>query len=549
MPEHFTPIPIALGTGTEEERGFFQSRLRLFTGYLFLISGSFYVIDMAFSAPALGATLILFWTPKLLHLAATLMAGAFWLVLRRRQFLIAHLRALDAGSTILLSTCYGLMALAALDAERLAHLMSLDPWRAATDPLMACTYVVLLRALVIPSRTARTLWISTLAMLPIVGAGPYVLMRSNMGGLDLRFASLDLALWSGAAVTVAGISSHVIFGLRTEVARIRRLGQYTLEEKIGEGGMGIVYRASPAMLRRPTAIKLLPPDKMGGASLRQFEREVQLTAGLTHPNTVAVFDYGRTPDGIFYYAMEYFDGLNLDQLVAEDGPQPPGRIIHLLEQVCGSLAEAHGVGLIHRDIKPANILLVERGGVPDVVKVVDFGLATRIGPLDSDATATVATANIIRGTPLYLSPEAIRNAPNLDARSDLYAVGAVGYFLMTGRPVFQADSVVEILSHHLNTRPEPPQQTQWTPHAGLEQLILQCLEKDPADRPSDARTLQRALVGCPCDPPWGTDDAVAWWAAYHARQSKTPRPTSAGATQPATMTVDIGDRVTHEPSP
>ena len=149
---------------------------------------------------------------------------------------------------------------------------------------------------------------------------------------------------------------------------------------------------------------------------------------------------------------------------------------------------------------------------------------------------------------MYLAPEAIRNAPDLDARSDLYAVGAVGYFLMTGRLVFQADSVDEILSHHLNTRPEPQsQQTPWTPHVGLEELILHCLEQDPADRPSDAHVLQRALVGCPCDPLWGTDDAAAWWAAYHARQSRTQRPTAGGATQ-TTMTVDIGDRVRHEPS-
>ena len=541
-------VATVLSTDSEEQRSFFQSRLQLFTGYLCLISGVFYVVDMVFSIPALGAAVIVLWTPKLLHLIATVLAGALWLVLRQRTVSDGQLRSLDVGATILLSTCYALMALAALDAGRLGELMTLDPWRAATDPLMACSYVVLLRALVIPSRARRTIWITALAMLPIVVVGPYVLSH-HMSGLELRFASLDLAMWSVAATTVAGISSRVIFGLRSKVAQVRRLGQYTLEQKIGEGGMGEVYRASPAMLRRPTAIKLLPPDRMGEASLRRFEREVQLTASLTHPNTVAVFDYGRTPDGIFYYAMEYFDGVNLDELVAHDGPQPPGRVIHLLVQVCGSLAEAHGVGLIHRDIKPANILLVERGGIPDVVKVVDFGLAKHVDPIDSEVTATVTTTNIIRGTPLYLSPEAIKNDPDLDARSDLYALGAVGYFLLTGQPVFQSDSVVEVLSHHLNTEPVPPSQRAPRPlPPGLDALILMCLAKDPNDRPADARALQAALIGCPCEPPWSSNDAEAWWKDYRATPPDQQQPAPDANGRLSTVMIDITDRVAREPS-
>ena len=369
-------------------------------GCIFLISGSFYLIDVAFSAPALGVDIAVLWAPKLFHLAATILAGTIWLVLRPPRSM-AFLNRLDAGATIVLSTAYGLMAVAGLDADRLAPLMNLEPWRATTDPLMACSYVVVVRALIVPSRPGRTVWISLLAMLPIVMIGPYVLERAT-GELEVRFATMDLAMWSGAAIVVSAIASRVIYGLRAEVAKIRRLGQYTLEEKIGEGGMGIVYRASPAMLRRPTAIKLLRPDQLGGEGLQRFEREVQLTASLTHPNTVAIFDYGRTPDGIFYYAMEYLDGINLQRLVTDDGPQPPGRVIHLLVQVCGSLAEAHGVGLIHRDIKPGNILLVERGGVPDVVKVVDFGLAKRIGPADTAVTEFVTTTSAIQGTPLYM---------------------------------------------------------------------------------------------------------------------------------------------------
>ncbi|MDH4065657.1 MAG: serine/threonine protein kinase, partial [Acidobacteriota bacterium] len=450
-----SPIPVRFGSSTADERDFYQERIRLFAWCVFLISGGFYVTDVTFSAPVLGVVTALLWTPKLLNLTGTLLAGAIWLAARPSQPSLAMLQRLDAGGTIALSTCYGLMVLAALDVERLAPLMRLDPWRAVTDPLMACSYVALVRALVVPSRPRRTVWITTLAMLPVVALGPYVL-RNTMNGLEVWFASLDLAMWSSAAIAVSAIASRVIFGLRTEVAKIRRLGQYTLEEKIGEGGMGIVYRASPAMLRRPTAIKLLRPDRMDEASLLRFEREVQLTAALTHPNTVAIFDFGRTPDGIFYYAMEYLDGFNLDQVVAVDGPLPPARVLHLLWQVCGSLAEAHGVGLIHRDVKPANILLVERGGVPDVVKVVDFGLAKRVGPDDDSVTVALTTADVIQGTPLYISPEAIRNDATLDARSDLYAVGAVGYFLLTGAPVFRANSVVEVLAHHLQTQPEAP---------------------------------------------------------------------------------------------
>jgi serine/threonine-protein kinase len=258
---------------------------------------------------------------------------------------------------------------------------------------------------------------------------------------------------------------------------------------------------------------------------------------------VAIFDYGRTPEGVFYYAMEYLDGLNLDQLVAEDGPQRPARVVHLLEQVCGSLAEAHGAGLIHRDIKPANILLVERGGVPDVVKVVDFGLAKRVGPDEQGETVEVTTANVIQGTALYVSPEAVRNDPALDARSDLYAVGAVGYFLLTGAPVFQANTVVEVFSHHLHTPPEPlSRRAPGGVPAALENLIMRCLAKDAADRPESALALQRALTGCRCDPPWTAEDAAAWWAMRRARTSGGSPPPPPTPDDLSTITVDLDER-------
>ena len=230
----------------------------------------------------------------------------------------------------------------------------------------------------------------------------------------------------------------------------------------------MVYRARHALLRRPTAVKLLQPDKAGVENLLRFEREVQLTATLSHPSTVVIFDYGRTPEGVFYYAMEYLDGLDLERLVRVDGPQPAGRIIHILAQVCGALAEAHDAGLIHRDVKPANIILTERGGMPDIPKVVDFGLVKQFATLGSADTATtvvgVTAANTIVGTPLYLSPEAITGR-DLDGRSDLYALGAVGYYLLTGEPVFSATSIVEVSAHHLHSVPVPPVGTEPAPGA------------------------------------------------------------------------------------
>ena len=249
--------------------------------------------------------------------------------------------------------------------------------------------------------------------------------------------------------------------------------------------MGVVYRAHHAMLRRPTAVKLLRPEKTNERSIARFEREVQLTSQLTHPNTITIYDYGRTAEGIFYYAMEYLDGIDLQALVDRHGPQPEGRVIHVLAQVCGSLAEAHGIGLIHRDIKPSNIILTRRGGMFDFAKLVDFGLAKAI---DVGRVGALTPADSIVGTPLYMAPEAIRNPDQADARSDVYAVGAVGYFLVAGRPIFAGRSVADILLQHVSAVPEPPSAVRGsTVSAELESLLLRCLAKQPEDRPQSAR--------------------------------------------------------------
>ena len=328
------------------------------------------------------------------------------------------------------------------------------------------------------------------------------------------FQTIWSALWCLGGVVISTLASQVIFGLRRQVREATQLGQYTLLEKIGAGGMGEVYRASHAMLRRPTAVKLLRPGRTSAEHLRRFEREVQLTSRLTHPNTVAVFDYGRTVDGVFYYAMEYLDGVNLEDLVRSEGAQPPGRVRHILRQVAGSLAEAHGVGLIHRDIKPGNVILVpERGGARDVAKVVDFGLVR-----DLEQEAEADDDHALAGTPLYLAPEAVTAPDTVDARSDLYSFGCVGYFLLSGRPVFAGETVVEVVGSHLHARPVPPAERLGGPvPESLSALILSCLEKDPARRPASAVTCIAMLDACEDVPAWTDEQAAAWWSIEGAR--------------------------------
>jgi hypothetical protein len=316
-----------------------------------------------------------------------------------------------------------------------------------------------------------------------------------------------------------------IFVFTVVVARMRRamseavmatkkLGQYHLEEKIGAGGMGVVYRARHALLRRPTAIKLLDVERTTPETIRRFEREVQITSQLNHPNTIAIYDYGKTPEGVFYYAMEYLEGINLEHLVQKHGPQPEGRVIHILRQVCGSLSEAHQVGLIHRDVKPANIILTQRGGVPDFAKLLDFGLVKAIG---TEREARLTLAGAVAGTPLYLSPEAIQQRGELDARSDLYALGAVGYFLLTGTSVFEAKSVVDILTHHVHTPPQPPSERLGRfVSPDLEATLLRCLAKRADDRPATARELADSLARCSACGDWTEAEAVAWWGAHSA---------------------------------
>jgi tRNA A-37 threonylcarbamoyl transferase component Bud32 len=314
-------------------------------------------------------------------------------------------------------------------------------------------------------------------------AEQYAPMRYPVIAEWIRFGLLV----SCVVALLAAASWIAVLGRDAEEAR--QLGQYTLEEKIGEGGMGVVYRARHAFLQRPTAIKMLRPETINEVSLARFEREVELASGLTHPNTIDIFDFGPTPDGSFYCVMEFLDGRSLEQVVRSEGPLDAHRTGNILRQIAGSLNEAHQRGLIHRDIKPANIMLCEQGGIPDFVKVLDFGLARSVEPSDGkDVTKT----DLIMGTPSYLAPERISDPAKIDQRSDLYAFGAVGHYLLTGRHLYDASNAADLIRQIVNQKPSRPSELTSSEIPGeLDDLIVCCLERLPEDRPA---TIQEVLI-------------------------------------------------------
>jgi tRNA A-37 threonylcarbamoyl transferase component Bud32 len=338
-------------------------------------------------------------------------------------------------------------------------------------------------------------------------------MESSQRLSQASYAVIAMALVMGL---LSGGSLLVSFRLKQQVhnvmARAKQLGQYALAEKIGQGGMGEVYLAHHAMLRRPTAVKLLRAENAQDVRAQsRFQQEVQLTCQLTHPNTIEIFDYGRTPEGIFYYAMEYLDGFTLEALVSLVGAVEPRRVVHTLLQACGSLQEAHDKDMLHRDIKPSNIMLTKRGGVYDTAKILDFGL---VKELTGDLAGEREERDVIVGTPMYLAPELILSGESSSPQSDLYALGAVGYFLLAGTTPFPGGSVNEILAHQLEDQPPfPSERLRHSLPEGLEYVIMSCLAKDPADRPASARAFGELLLACDCGR-WSDEDARLWWEEF-----------------------------------
>jgi serine/threonine-protein kinase len=328
----------------------------------------------------------------------------------------------------------------------------------------------------------------------------------------------------GAATAIYG--SYLLNSMRTELHEAKRMGQYHLHEKLGAGGMGDVYYAEHHLLKRPCALKLIKSE-MAKDPIAQarFEREVRSAASLSHPNVIAIYDYGHTDDGAFYYVMEYLPGMSLSQLVHDFGPLPAGRVIYLMRQLCAGLVEAHALGLVHRDLKPANIHIAIRGGEFDVVKVLDFGLVkvTR----DTDAPQLTAEMTV-SGTPLFMSPEQATADRDLDARSDIYSIGAIAYFALTGEPPFKGNSSMEIMIAHARDPVVPPSELVAGIPSDLEQVVLKCLAKKPGDRYQSVKDLMRAFEACQEAGSWSLNRAEAWWLNQADLAHETAAPESRG---------------------
>lgn len=335
---------------------------------------------------------------------------------------------------------------------------------------------------------------------------------------DISWVLLDvIALVVGAFAAVFGV--FTINRLRTEVAEAREFGQYRLTRLIGSGGMGEVYLAEHLMMRRPCAVKLIRPEKAEDPTiLARFEREVQLTAKLSHWNNIDIFDYGRTPDGSFYYVMEFLPGMSLSKLVSDHGPLPAGRVIYLLTQICGALNEAHSHGLVHRDIKPANIFAAYRGGMYDIAKLLDFGL---VRSQNQDEIGLTMMGSVT-GSPLFISPEQVTGEAEVDPRIDIYAIGGVAYYLLTGTPPFQGERAMKVMIAHVNESPEPPSARKAGVPEDLEAIVLKCLAKNPSDRFANADELLAALQACQAAHTWNASEARMWWGMNEETHLQDP---------------------------
>jgi serine/threonine-protein kinase len=443
----------------------------------------------------------LWWDAALLAVWAVLVA----VLGGKRPLSLRQLRALELIGFSALGLMFGWWTYQVFRSDALLRYASLRPDGVVVlAGFTASTWfaLILMYGLFIPNTWRRCaavvgcMGLAPFAIGAAAGFGPDTLDGQSRTNFLIVFG---FSLAFGAVLAVFG--SHRISTLQREAFEARRFGQYRLKERLGGGGMGEVFLAEHVLLRRPCALKVMRPDRAAAAdAAHRFEREVRATAALTSWHTVEIYDYGRAADGTFYYVMEYLPGRNLDELVRADGPLEPARAVRLLRQVCEALREAHAAGLTHRDIKPGNIIVCARGGHPEVAKLLDFGLVQARGPAAGDGRLTGEGAVV--GTPAFMSPEQAAGRADVDARSDLYSLGVVAYFLLTGRPPFACPTAIQTLAAHLGEAPAPLRNHRPDVPADLEAVVLRCLEKDPARRYATATELDEALARCgPAFPP------------------------------------------------
>jgi serine/threonine-protein kinase len=400
-----------------------------------------------------------------------------------------------------------------------------DPSRYAIAPpwggLSWVAVWMLAYTVIVPSPPRRALVAALLSVIsvPIV-VGAVMASSSVVPGMDPVAFFFNLVLPYLLVVLLAYVGARVVYSLGKEVRRARELGSYQLEERLGAGGMGEVWRARHRLLARPAAIKLMRPEVFGGSTPERqselqlrFEREAQATASLRSPHTIELYDFGVSDDGAFYYVMEFLDGFDLETLIERFGAVSQGRATHLLMQVCHSLAEAHGEGLVHRDIKPANVYVCRYGREVDFVKVLDFGLVKSLGP-EGATELKLTRDHAVGGTPAFMSPEQVMSDRPLDGRSDIYAVGCLGYWLVTAQLVFKGRNAIETMMHHAQTAPVPPsQRTELEISRRFDDLIMACLEKSPDARPASADDLAGRLAAIESET-WTLDKRLTWWDVH-----------------------------------
>jgi serine/threonine-protein kinase len=438
--------------------------------------------------------------------------------------LFADTRTANRDPQRILDLGLAYMVLTALALGLTFHSGPIRPTRAVSPQISWIGAVILMFSAIVPNSRTKTL----LAGLVAASMNPVgMLWARAQGHWDFGPASNALLMHSPdyLLVGVAVVISHVVTTLGRQVAKAREMGSYQLGELLGRGGMGEVYKASHRMLARPAAIKLIRPEMLGGTdpivaarAIARFKREAEAAAHLRSAHTVDLYDFGVTEDQTLYLVMEFLDGMDLESLVRQHGPMPAPRVVHVLRQVCDSLEEAHARGLVHRDIKPANIHLGRVGCREDFVKVLDFGLVKTAAVGAAQSLATIE--GVIMGTPAYMAPE-MALGENVDGRADLYALGCVAYYLLTGEQVFSGDTVLNVITQHLQAVPVPPsERTELPIPATLEHLVLTCLAKKPEERPQNARQLAQSLDTIE-GMTWSEDEARRWWSLHHPPQAST----------------------------